>query len=245
MRALSPSDARRLSEEGARVAILDVDAAGAERAAVELSGVAVHADVGDAERMDAAVAEAAEGLGGLSIVVANAGAGHLAPLHRNGPDVVERLLRVNLTGVFNTVRPAIPLLVRTPGAAIVLNASGSGVRPTFGESPYSAAKAGVIALASSLAQEYGPEIRANCVSPGMIRTPLSEALFQIPGALDPVVEATPLARTGTAEEVADAVLFLCSDLARFITGQNLVVDGGLGLAQPGIDRALRRLLGRD
>jgi NAD(P)-dependent dehydrogenase (short-subunit alcohol dehydrogenase family) len=87
-------------------------------------------------------------------------------------------------------------------------------------------------------------VRANCVSPGVIRTRMTEGLFQLPGALDPVLAATPLRRAGTAEDVADAILFLASDLARFVTGQNLVVDGGLGLPQAGIDPLLRGLLGR-
>jgi len=97
-------------------------------------------------------------------------------------------------------------------------------------------------LEQGAAQEYGPTIRVNCVSPGLIRTPMSEALFKIPGILDPVLKSTPLERTGTAEEVADAIAFLASDRARFITGQNLVIDGGMGLAQAGIDETLRKLL---
>ena len=90
-----------------------------------------------------------------------------------------------------------------------------GVRATRGEAAYSAAKAGVIALTQGAALEYAPEIRVNCVSPGMIRTPLTELLFRSEGLLDPVMRATPLGRTGTADEVADAILFLCSDLSRF------------------------------
>jgi NAD(P)-dependent dehydrogenase (short-subunit alcohol dehydrogenase family) len=78
----------------------------------------------------------------------------------------------------------------------------------------------------------------------VIRTPLSEGLFRAPSLLDPVREATPLGRTGTAEEVADVILFLCSELSRFVTGQDLVVDGGLSLPQAGIDPVLRGILSR-
>ncbi len=235
--------ARRLSEEGARVAVLDVDGDAAERAAAEIEGIALEADVRDEEGVGEAVRRADEALGGLSIVVNNAGAGHLAPVHRNDAAVVERVLAVNLTGVFHVLRAALPRMRTHGGGVVVNNASASGVRPTFGESPYAAAKAGLIALTSSIAQEYGPEIRANCVSPGVIRTPLTEVLYNVPGAIAQVESATPLGRTGSADEVADVVLFLCSDLSRFVTGQNLVVDGGLGLAQAGIDATLRGLLG--
>jgi NAD(P)-dependent dehydrogenase (short-subunit alcohol dehydrogenase family) len=241
--------ARRMVAEGAAVAILDVDAEGAARAARELGAVAVAADVAGADAVTAAVAEAASRLGGLDVLFHNAGTSSLASLHRHAPADFERVVRVNLLGAFHALRAAIPLLLRSERAdggagVIVTNASGSGVRPTSGESAYSAAKAGVIALTKSVALEYGPRIRANAVSPGVIRTPLSEALFRMPGALEPVTEATPLGRPGTADDVADAVVFLASDLARFVTGQNLVVDGGLGLAQAGIDPVVRALVTR-
>jgi NAD(P)-dependent dehydrogenase (short-subunit alcohol dehydrogenase family) len=160
------------------------------------------------------------------------------------PKDVERVLRVNLHSVVHATRAAIPLLRASGGGAIVNNASMSGVRPTPGESVYAAAKAAVVAFTMATANECGPEIRANAVSPGVIRTRMTEGLFQLPGALDPVLEATPLRRTGTADEVADTILFLASDLARFVTGQNLIVDGGLGLPQAGIDPLLKGLLGR-
>jgi NAD(P)-dependent dehydrogenase (short-subunit alcohol dehydrogenase family) len=131
-----------------------------------------------------------------------------------------------------------------PQGVIVNNASASGLRPTRGEAPYSAAKAGVIALTKSTALEYGPAIRANCVAPGIIRTPMTELLFQSPGLLDPAREATPLGRMGEADDVADVVYFLCSDLSRYVTGQTITVDGGLGLPQAGIDGALGALLDR-
>jgi NAD(P)-dependent dehydrogenase (short-subunit alcohol dehydrogenase family) len=236
--------ARRLAAEGARVAILDVDTAGASRAAGEIRGLAFPVDVRDGARVAEATGEAARALGGLALLVANAGAGFLAPLHESPPEAFERVLAVNLAGVWHALRAAIPRMLETGGGAIVTVASASALRPTRGESLYSAAKAGVVALTQGAAQEYGPRIRVNCVSPGVIRTPLTEGLFRAPSLLDPVLRATPLGRAGTAEEVADVILFLCSDLARFVTGQNLVVDGGLGLPQAGIDPVLRGILER-
>jgi NAD(P)-dependent dehydrogenase (short-subunit alcohol dehydrogenase family) len=236
--------ARRLAAEGAAVAIFDVDGPGAERAARELGGLAFEVDVRDGARVEQATAEAARGLGGISILVANAGAGFLAPLHESPPEAFERMVAVNLAGVWHALRAAVPRMLEADGGAIVNVASASALRPTRGESLYSAAKAGVVALTRSAAQELGPRIRANSVSPGVIRTPLSEGLFRAPALLDPVREATPLGRTGTAEEVADVILFLCSGLSSFVTGQDLVVDGGLSLPQAGIDGVLRGILDR-
>ena len=233
--------ARLFVEHGARVAILDVDGAAARRAAAEIGAVAFEADVSDARAIGSAVDAVADELGGLDLVVNNAGIGQLAQFEEYTTEQWRRLLDVNLTGVFNVTKAAVGFL-RERGGAIVNNASGSGVRPTRGELPYSAAKAGVIALTQGAAQEYGPAIRVNCVSPGVIRTPMSEGLFAKPSMLEPVRESTPLGRTGTADEVAAVILFLASNLSSFMTGQNLIVDGGLGLPQAGIDQLLKQLL---
>ncbi len=235
---------RRLVAEGARVAILDVQREAGQAAADELAGHFVAADVGDAAAVERAMQAAAGELGGIDWLFNNAGVGAVRTLHRYTPEAVERLVRVNLLGVYNGLRAAIPLMLAGEGGAIVNNASASATQPVRGEAPYAAAKAGVLALTQSAALEYGPRIRVNSVSPGMIRTPLSEALFRLPGGLDPVIAATPLGRTGNAEDVADAVVFLLSDQARFITGQDLVVDGGLGLPGAGIDATIRSLLAK-
>ena len=236
--------ARRMLEEGASVALLDRDREGVEETARELGALGLAVDVADSDALEKAVCEAAAQLGGLSIVFNNAGAGQLAPLEQYSAQDFERLVRVNLIGVFNGIRAAAPLLRENGGGAIVNNASESGVRPTTGEAPYSAAKAGVIALTMSAALELSPEIRVNCVSPGIIRTPMTEELYARPETLEPVERAIPLQRTGTAGEVAEVVLFLATDRASFVTGQNLIVDGGLGLPQAGIDPVLQNMVAR-
>jgi NAD(P)-dependent dehydrogenase (short-subunit alcohol dehydrogenase family) len=233
---------QRFCAEGARLAVFDLNAGAAERTAKELDGLAYAVDVADGAAVERAVRRAAERMGGLDVLVNNAGCGHVGLLHETPPEAWERVLAVNLTGVYHGMRTAIPIMLEGGGGSVVSNASGSGPRPTRGELAYSAAKAGVVALTMGAAQEYGPTVRVNCVSPGMIRTPLSEPLFQIPKALDPVLAATPLARTGTPEDVARVILFLASELSGFMTGQNLVVDGGLGLPQAGVDVVLKRML---
>ncbi len=234
--------ARRFSEEGARVAVLDRDAESAEAAAREVSGRAFVADVREPAAVREAVDAAAAWLGGLDTVSHNAGTGQLLGFEDVSPAQFDDLVQVNLSGTFHVLQAVTPHLRAAGGGSIVTNASESGIRPTQGELPYSAAKAGVIATTLGAAQELGPTIRVNCVSPGVIRTPLTEPLFAAPGLLDPVERAAPLGRGGEAEEVADVILFLASDLARYVTGQNLVVDGGMGLPQAGIDEVLRRVL---
>jgi NAD(P)-dependent dehydrogenase (short-subunit alcohol dehydrogenase family) len=230
---------RLFAKQGAAVAVLDVDASAAAAVATEIGGTAYHVDVRDSTALDSTLAAAADVMGGLDVLVNNAGIGKLSALHAYTDEDWHRLIDVNLTGVFNGIRAAVVLMRAAGGGAIVNIASVSGLRPTRGEIPYSAAKAGVIAITQGAAQEYGPHIRVNCVSPGVIRTPLTEPLFQMPGGIEPVERAMPLARAGTAEEVAEVVAFLASDAASYITGQNIVVDGGLSLPQAGIDQLLR------
>jgi NAD(P)-dependent dehydrogenase (short-subunit alcohol dehydrogenase family) len=233
--------ARRLIEEGARVALVDVNADGVAAAAAELDAVALPADVCDLPALERACAEAAERLGGLRVLVNNAGAGQVASVDRMAPADFERIVRVNLTGAWNALRAAAPFL-REAGGAVVNNASLSGVRATRGESAYSAAKAGLVSLTQAAALELAPRVRVNCVSPGVIRTALTEPLFRMEGMVDSVLRATPLERAGRAEEVAAVIVFLASDQAAYVTGQNWIVDGGLGLPQAGTDAMLSRVL---
>jgi NAD(P)-dependent dehydrogenase (short-subunit alcohol dehydrogenase family) len=227
---------RRMAQEGARVAVLDVDGDSAEAVAAEIGGLAFGVDVGDPEAVRAAVDSAASALGGLSILYNNAGTSTFNRLHEMDPVEWDRVLRVNLTGVWAGMRAAAPHLLAGGGGAIVSTASISGTRPAAGEGPYAASKAAVAALTASAALEYAPSIRVNAVSPGMIRTAMTEPMFQfLPGQVERFETTTPARRIGEPEDVADVVVFLCSDLARFVTGQNIVVDGGLTLRGSGVD----------
>ncbi len=233
---------RRMTEEGARVAVLDVEGDAAEAVAKEIDGLAFAVDVGDPEAVRGVVDDAAARLGGLSIIYNNAGTSAFNRLHEFDPAEWDRVLRVNLTGVWAGIRAAAPHMLAGGGGSIVSTASISGTRPAAGEGPYAASKAAVAALTASAALEYGPTIRVNSVSPGMIRTAMTAPWFQyMPDQEERFVRDTPVSRVGEPEDVADVVVFLCSDLARFVTGQNIVVDGGLTLHGSGVDTVFERV----
>jgi meso-butanediol dehydrogenase/(S,S)-butanediol dehydrogenase/diacetyl reductase len=231
---------RRLAADGARVAVLDRNADAATRVAASVKGIAVVADVREPSE---AIADAASQLGGLNALVNNAGLGSLKPLEDHTDKEWTRLLEVNLSGAFYCLRAAVPFM-RAAGEGVIVNVSSvSGSTPTRGEGPYSVAKAGLTALTQSAALELAPTIRVNAVSPAFIETPLTSAVLSMDGIQAGIEDRTPLGRIGTAEEVADVIAFLCSDAARFVSGHNLVVDGGASLVHAQADPMLRQFLG--
>ncbi len=232
---------RRMVAEGAAVAVVDLDGDAATDVADEIGGIAYAVDVTDYAALDAAVGDAAARLGGLTTLFNNAGGSNMARLHEWDLDEWNKIVGLNLTGVFHGFRAGIPHLLEAGGGAIVSTASISGTRPAAGEAPYAAAKAAVAALTASAALELGPTIRVNAVSPGMIHTGLTDVLLTgFEWTVPHMVAKTPLGRIGAPEDVADVVVFLCSDLARFVTGQNLVIDGGMTLHGAGVDGLLDR-----
>jgi NAD(P)-dependent dehydrogenase (short-subunit alcohol dehydrogenase family) len=233
---------RRLADEGARVALLDTRLGDARVVADEIGGMAVEADVAERAAMVDAVDHVVAELGPLTILFNNAGTGSIEHFDRYDDEVFDRLMAVNLKGVFNGLRAVAPAMREAGGGSIVNMASVSGIRPTRGEAPYSAAKAGVIALSMSAALEYAPNVRVNCVSPGVIETPLTQVAVADDDLRRGVEAGTPLGRIGTADEVAGVVLFLCSDLSTYVTGQNVVVDGGSTLPNGQVDAMLSAML---
>ena len=228
--------ARLMAEQGARVAVLDVNGDSAQAVADEIDGIAFATDVGDPDVLRQTVDAAAAALGGLSIIYNNAGTSAFGKLHEMDLAEWDRVLRVNLTGVWAGIRAAVPHLLDGGGGSIVSTASISGTRPAAGESPYAASKAAVAALTATAALEYAPSIRVNAVSPGMIRTGMTEQMFEfMPKQTERFEKGTPVGRVGVPEDIAGVVVFLCSDLARFVTGQNIVADGGLTLHGSGVD----------
>src|SRR4051794_24609148 len=230
---------QRFAGEGARVAVVDIDGAAAAKVASEIDGLSFEVDVRDTAALAAAVDAAAAGVGGLDAVFNNAGVGRISRLHEYDPAEFQRVVDVNLVGVWNGIRACVPHMLAGGGGAIVNTSSISGVRPSPGEGPYAAAKAAIAALTQSAALEYAPRgIRVNAVAPGAIRSAMTTPLLGL-GEWERIwTDRTPLGRVGDPEDIAAVVVFLCSALARYITGQVLVVDGGMILHGAGIDGVL-------
>ena len=192
--------------------------------AKEASGRAVQADVSDPEEAKRLVAEAGE----LDILVNNAGVTRDGLLARMTDDDWRAVLETNLSSVFYTCRAVTRGMMRKRSGSIVNVSSIVGVHGNWGQTNYGASKAGIIGFTKSLARELGSRnVRANVVAPGYVHSRLTEVLPE--DAREAMLANTPLGRLGDPEDVAGAVRFLCSDEASFITGEVLLVDGGLGM----------------
>ncbi len=196
----------------------------AEALASELGARAVQADVSNAEEAARLVAEA----GDLDILVNNAGLTRDGLLARMSDDDWRTVLETNLSSVFYTCRAVCRPMMKKRGGAIVNVSSIVGVHGNWGQTNYAASKAGIIGFTKSLARELGSRnVRANVVAPGYVKTQLTDVLPE--EATAAMLQNTPLGRLGEPEDVAGAVRFLCSDEASFITGEVILVDGGLGM----------------
>jgi len=196
----------------------------AEALAEELGGRAVQADVSDPAEAKRLVEEA----GDLDILVNNAGLTRDGVLARMTDDDWRAVLETNLSSVFYTCRAVSRSMMRKRAGAIVNVSSIVGVHGNWGQTNYAASKAGIIGFTKSLARELGSRnVRANVVAPGYVRSQLTDVLPE--EATQAMLSNTPLGRLGDPADVAGAVRFLCSEEASFITGEVLVVDGGLGM----------------
>lgn len=220
---IGAATARVLAQGGARVAIFDLQKEDPAAAGARLGGIGYPVDV--TER--ASLERAFNLTGPPDVVVANAGIGIEAELGMTTTGLWERTLAVNLTGVFHTLQLAAALMKPRRRGAIVITASTNSYDGEAQLVAYNATKAGVLGVLHTAANELGPYgIRVNAVCPGLIRTRLTERHFASPQVLKEYFRHIPLGRGGYPEEVANAGAFLASDLASFITGATLFVDGG-------------------
>lgn len=223
------------ARNGHPVAILDMqdEALARESAALQQTGAKVLArkvDVADRAQIDAAYAAVRETLGPIAIVIANAGISHSADFKTLPVETWQRMIDVNLTGVFHTVQAALPDMIAAQWGRIVTISSQAAQSGAQDRAHYAAAKGGVIALTRSLAREFARDgITVNTVPPSVVDTPLareSERTGQFP-PLEQISQMIPIPRPGTPADIAYACEYLCSDKASYVTGQEINVNGGM------------------
>jgi 3-oxoacyl-[acyl-carrier protein] reductase len=228
-RGIGAAISRELGRAGARVAVnyrSGKDAA--EEIASEVGGLALAANVGDPEEAKDLVERVESELGDVDVLVNNAGITRDTLIARMSDEEWEEVIETNLRGTFNTCRAVARKMLRRRAGAIVNISSVVGVHGNPGQVNYAASKAGIIGLTKALARELGVRgVRVNAVAPGYITTELTDVLTEEQTGL--ILGNTPLGRLGSPDDVAAAVRFLCSDEAAFITGDVLLVDGGLGI----------------
>ena len=225
--------ALRFAREGAKIAVFDRHDDRAERVAREIQdaggeAIACQGDVTSLTDLENAVAQTREALGPVSILVANAAISEGDDPLTIDEETWDRTVSIVLKGVFFSAKAALPGMLATHRGAIV-TVSSVNAQAGIGEEPYSAAKAGVINFTKNLATRYAKHgIRANCVVPGTVQTPIwNPRVERDPAVFDRISEWYPLGRVGQPEDIANAALFLASDEAAWVTGAVLNVDGGL------------------
>lgn len=247
-RGIGLAATRRFLNEAWKVALLDING---EQLGTTMAALArpddtlmLHCDVSDAAAVTAAVKRAAERFGRLDALVNNAGIAVFKPILETTPEEWARVLAVNLTGPFLATQAAAPLMAEGGGGAVVNITSISGLRASTLRVAYGTSKAGLAHLTKQQAVELGAlGIRVNAVAPGPVDTAMAKAVHT-PEIRKDYHDTIPLNRYGLEEELAEAIFFLCSDRATYLTGQVIAVDGGFDAAGIGLPtmRAQRRNL---
>jgi 2-hydroxycyclohexanecarboxyl-CoA dehydrogenase len=226
--------AQKLAAEGATVVVTDVNEVSAKETAASLGSdaVGIVTDVTSRDSVDAMVSLVMNQFGRIDVLVNNAGWDKVGPFVESDPADWDRIIQINLYGVFNTSRAVLPVMAEQGSGSVVNLGSDAGRVGSSGEAVYSAAKGGVIAFTKATAREMARnQVNVNCVCPG----PTDTALFASVGGDNPklreaLTKAIPFRRLGQPGDLANAVAFLVSDDANFITGQTVSVSGGLTMS---------------
>jgi 2-hydroxycyclohexanecarboxyl-CoA dehydrogenase len=224
--------ATKLAAEGATVVVTDINETTAKETAAEIGGLGLATDVTSRESVAGMVEQVLEQFGRIDVLVNNAGWDKVGPFVDSDPADWDRIVQINLYGVLNTSKAVLPVMAAQGSGSVVNLASDAGRVGSSGEAVYSAAKGGVIAFTKATAREMARhQVTANCVCPG----PTDTALFASVGGDNPklrdaLTKAIPLRRLGQPADLANAVAFLASDEAAFITGQTVSVSGGLTMS---------------
>jgi 2-hydroxycyclohexanecarboxyl-CoA dehydrogenase len=233
-RGIGRAIALALARDGAQVAVADLEGANAERVRAEAASlgpraIAIQVDLTRRREVEAMVGRAVSELGSVDILVNNAGWDKVEPFLESDEDTWDKIIALNFKALLYTCRAAVPGMVERGGGRVVNIASDAGRGGSFGQAVYSGTKGAVIAFSKTLARELARhKVGVNVVCPGLTETQLlQDCREQMPKVMDAVTRAIPWGRVGTPEEVAEAVAFLASPAAEYITGQTLSVSGGL------------------
>lgn len=218
--------AELFASEGARLALLDRNADGVAETAATLDATGYGCDVSARADVNDVVGKAGAALGGLDGIINAAGILDIVNFAAMQPESWDRMLAVNLTGPFNIIQAALPFLQAAVRATIVNIASVSGLMPMPGTGGYSASKAGLVMLTKCLGLDLGPNIRANSICPGVIKTEMTRYLWENPEHTARAADRVALKRLGVTDDVARAALFFSTEDSGFTTGTALPVDGG-------------------
>lgn len=230
-RGIGKAIALRFAEEGANIAFTDLAVNEETQAEIKAKGVKAKSYASDASNFaqtEEIVKQVKEDFGSIDILVNNAGITKDGLMLRMSEQQWDAVINVNLKSAFNFVHACIPIMLRQRGGSIINMASVVGVHGNAGQSNYAASKAGLIALAKSIAQEMGPKgIRANAIAPGFIDTAMTQALPE--DVRKEWCQKIPLRRGGTVDDIANVATFLASDLSSYVSGQVIQVDGGMNM----------------
>ena len=229
-RGIGAATARALDQAGVRVALVARDLSRLEKVASGLrhDPVVVAADLGVVEEVEKVARQALDALGGVDVLVNNAAvASRLPTVETTGP-LIDQMMAVNVRAPLLLVAALVPSMTGRGGGSIINLSSVSGLVGTPNRAAYAATKGALDAATRSLAMELGPVgIRVNAVAPGVVDTDLWAKNKQVPGVVESIVALTPLRRWATPEDIADVIVFLAGDAARFVTGETISADGGM------------------
>ena len=230
-RGIGKAIALRFAAEGANIAFTDLavnEETQAEIAALGVQCKSYASNAADFAETETLVKQVKEDFGTIDVLVNNAGITKDGLMLRMTEQQWDAVIGVNLKAAFNFIHAVVPVMMRQRGGSIINMASVVGVHGNAGQANYAASKAGMIALAKSIAQEMGPKgIRANAIAPGFIETAMTAALPE--AVREEWKKKIPLRRGGTPEDVADVALFLASDLSSYVSGQVIQIDGGMNM----------------
>ena len=233
-RGIGKAIALKVASEGANIAFTDLvidengQATEAEIAALGVKVKGYASNAADFAQTEAVVAQVKEEFGSIDILVNNAGITKDGLMLRMTEQQWDAVIAVNLKSAFNFIHACVPVMMRQRGGSIINMASVVGVHGNAGQSNYAASKAGLIALAKSVAQEMGPKgIRANAIAPGFIETAMTAALPD--SVREEWKKKIPLRRGGQVEDIANVATFLASDMSSYVSGQVIQVDGGMNM----------------